>query len=427
MSTTMSLRGKVSVYAGAALLRLALFVVFPDLPDLLTGRVEVSTPVTSFKRLQEGLFLYNHNGSPYDGGVYHQAPLLLPLFSLLPDVKIWPIFTALLYIAVDLLSAEALMNIAESGEASQSRLFSSPRKSKRTSPWVVAAAFLFNPFTIATCVGRPTSVFSNCVILHAISKAIYGSPVSAVVALAFASYLSMYPILLLPPVLLLAYDRWPDANRQQKGAVSTFLTSTLGAFFGFSACLLGLSYILTGGSWEFLSRTYGIQLTLTDLTPNVGLWWYFFIEMFDSFRAFFLAVFWLHLSTYVGGLSIRLRAQPLAVLTLLTGIFSIFKPYPSVADASLFMAMLPLFRHVLPLMRYTFVALSTILYASFLGPAFYHLWIYAGSGNANFFYAITLVWSLGQSLLVSDLAFAVLRDEWEVTRPDMVGKEIKQI
>ena len=53
--------------------------------------------------------------------------------------------------------------------------------------------------------------------------------------------------------------------------------------------------------------------------------------------------------------------------------------------------------------------------------------LYAGSGNANFFYAITLVWGLGQSLLVCDLMFAVLRDEWEVERPEMAGKEIRDI
>jgi hypothetical protein len=38
------------LYAAAAVLRLALFTFFPALPDLLTSRVEVSTPVTSFKR-----------------------------------------------------------------------------------------------------------------------------------------------------------------------------------------------------------------------------------------------------------------------------------------------------------------------------------------------------------------------------------------
>jgi phosphatidylinositol glycan class U len=190
--------------------------------------------------------------------------------------------------------------------------------------------------------------------------------------------------------------------------------------------LLYMSYQISG-SWEFIPSTYGVQLLLPDLTPNVGLWWYFFIEMFDSFRSFFLGVFWLHLSSYVLGLTIRLRGQPLFVITTLLGIFAVFKPYPSISDTSLFLALVPLYRHVFPLMRYSFLAASTILYATALGPAFYYLWIYAGSGNANFFYAITLVWSLGLSILLADLLFAVLRDEWEVERPEMIGKEIKQI
>ncbi|KAI1289027.1 GPI transamidase subunit PIG-U [Xylaria venustula] len=419
----MGFHDTAGLYGAAAALRLALFTFFPTLPDVLTSRVEVSTPVTSFKRLQEGLFLYNHNVSPYDGGVYHQAPLLLPLFSLLPDASRYPFFTYLVYILVDIASAEALYKIAESGEAAASTLFTSARKDRRWSGYVVAAIFLFNPFTIATCLGRPTNVFTTCAVLHAIAKAIAGNPLTSMLALSFASYLSMYPILLLPPLALLAYDRQHEPNKlkpvQFAGAAVFTVVASLSALFA-------ISYLLTG-SWEFLTSTYGIQLTLTDLTPNVGLWWYFFIEMFDSFRSFFLGVFWLHLSSYVGGLSIRIRAQPLAALTILLGILSIFKPYPSIADISLSLAVVPLFRHVFPLMRYTFFAASTILYSAFLGPAFYYLWIYAGSGNANFFYAITLVWSLGQSLLVTDLTFAILRDEWEVERPEMVGKEIRQI
>ncbi|KAI1764085.1 PIG-U-domain-containing protein [Hypoxylon sp. FL1150] len=420
----MHFQGTAGLYAAAALLRLLLFAFFPGLSDVLTARVEISTPVTSFKRLQEGLFLYNHNVSPYDGGVYHQAPLLLPLFSLLPDPSAYPIFTYILYIIIDLLSAEALFRIAEAGEASASRLFTSARKDRRWSGYIVAALFLFNPFTIATCMARPTSVFTTCAILHAIAKAIAGNSFTALLALSFATYLSMYPILLLPPLILLAYDRQYASKRAS--SLSRFAgINVIAVSFCLSVLFLG-SYLLTG-SWEFIASTYGIQLTLTDLTPNVGLWWYFFVEMFDSFRAFFLAVFWLHLSSYVGGLSIRIRSQPLAVLTILVGIFAIFKPYPSIADTTLFLAMVPLFRHVFPLMRYTFLSASTVLYSTFLGPAFYYLWIYAGSGNANFFYAITLVWSLGQSLLISDLTFAILRDEWEVERPEMVGKEIRQI
>lgn len=231
----------------------------------------------------------------------------------------------------------------------------------------------------------------------------------------------MYPLLLLPPLVLLCYDCTAKQGKSLSFAIGNML-AVGSSIYG----LLQMSSMITG-SWEFVPSTYGVQLLLPDLTPNVGLWWYFFIEMFDSFRNFFLGVFWLHLSSYVGGLTIRLRTQPLFVLTILLGIFAIFKPYPSISDTSLFLAMLPLYRHVFPLMRYTFVESSIVLYATLLGPAFYYLWIYAGSGNANFFYAITLVWSLGLSVLVGDVLYAVLRDEWEVERPEMKGKEIRQI
>ncbi|KAL8802807.1 MAG: hypothetical protein Q9182_003567 [Xanthomendoza sp. 2 TL-2023] len=418
-------RGKVLLFSSAAALRFLLFSAFPRLPDLLTGRVEISTPVTSFKRLQEGLFLYTHNVSPYDGGVFYQAPLFLPLFAFIPSIT-FSLVTALLYILADLICAESVIRIADSGVARASRLFSSPRKDKHWDSRAVGAAFLFNPFTIATCLARPTSIFSNCAILYAIASAVDRKPSRAMLALALAAYLSLYPALLLPPLILLCHDQILGRDGSKPSLPNSAIKFSF-SFFGSLAWFLLISYLVTGQSWEFLQSTYGVHLLLPDLTPNVGLWWYFFIEMFDSFREFFLGVFWLHLVGYVGGLSFRLRTQPLFVLTTLIGIFAIFQPYPSIADASLYFAFLPLYSHIFPLMRYTFFAIATILYATLLGPAFYYLWVYAGSGNANFFYAITLVWSLGMSIVVGECLFAVLRDEWELERPEMKGKDVRRI
>lgn len=62
-----------------------------------------------------------------------------------------------------------------------------------------------------------------------------------------------------------------------------------------------------------------------------------------------------------------------------------------------------------------------------LGPVFHHLWLYAGSGNANFFYAITLVWALALIILLTDTVYSVLRDEWESERPEGKGKEVRQL
>ncbi|KAF7165489.1 hypothetical protein CNMCM5623_009611 [Aspergillus felis] len=419
-------RRKAAVFGGAFVLRLLLLLLFPSLPDLLTGRVEVSTPVNSFKRLQEGLFLYTRNVSPYDGGVFHQAPLLLPIFALLPNARDCPLATAVFYALIDLVNANALITISDSNQAISGRLYTALRKDIKWSGVDVAAWYLFNPFTIAACLGRSTSAFTSTAILYALSNAVTGNSFNAMLALGCASYLSIYPALLFAPLVLLCYDRRAQGAKPPSGVV-VFSIQHFGILLLGVGGLLGLSYLVVPDFRQFISATYGFQLLVPDLTPNIGLWWYFFIEIFDSFREFFLGVFWLHLTGYVGGLTVRLRKQPLFVLTSLMGIFAVFKPYPSISDASLYFALLPLYRHLFPLMRYTFFAISALLYATLLGPAFYYLWIYAGSGNANFFYAITLVWSLGLSILLADTIFAALRDEWEQENPELRGKDVRQV
>jgi phosphatidylinositol glycan class U len=210
--------------------------------------------------------------------------------------------------------------------------------------------FLFNPFTIATCLARSTSAFSNLFILTAIAKASHGASSTFILALSFAAYLSMHPILLFPPLLVLLYDTRAMRTKTTPNVWSFTAVHTLGLVAALGA-LLTASAFLTG-SWDFLAATYGVRLLLPDLTPNVGLWWYFFIEMFDSFREFFLGVFWLHAASYMPGLTIRLHKQPLFVACTLTGVFAIFTPYPSIADAALYLSLVPLFRHLFPCKYY---------------------------------------------------------------------------
>ena len=314
----------VAIFAGAIAFRLLIFLVFPDIPEFLTRQVEISTPISSFKRLQEGLFLYQHGLSPYDGGVYHQAPLLLVVFEILPP--------ALVFVVLDILNAISLHSIADDLRTT------SPRFQKLDGS-IIAAAYLFNPFTILSCLGRSTSVFTNTAIIQAVLNAQSGNAIRAMFGLAIGTYLSMYPALLLPPILLMIYN-----GKSQFTPISTSIISYAGAL----GALLATTAVLTSGFWDFLVSCYGAQITVTDLTPNVGLWWYFFIEIFDSFRDFFIGVFWLHLVGYVGGLTFRLQNQPHFVITSLLGLFAVFKPYPSIADVSLYLGFLPMYQHVLP-------------------------------------------------------------------------------
>ena len=184
-------------------------------------------------------------------------------------------------------------------------------------------------------------------------------------ALALASYTSLHPVLLLPPLTLLCYDRVVSKPRQRsttKGepSASACVLRQLATFIVFLSILFGLSHMIAG-SWSFIPSVYGTRLLLPDLTPNVGLWWYFFIEMFDPFRTFFLGVFWLHMASYSPGLTIRLRTQPLAATVLLCGVFAVFQPYANIGDAGAFMAMLTLYGHVLECMLQPFLRFPGLL------------------------------------------------------------------
>jgi len=89
-----------------------------------------------------------------------------------------------------------------------------------------------------------------------------------------------------------------------------------------------------------------LSIMVPDLTPNVGLFWYFFIEIFEQFRVLFLYTFQFHLFVYVLPLSIKLRNNPLFLAFILNGIIGTFKSYPSVGDTALLLGLLPLFQPI---------------------------------------------------------------------------------
>ena len=81
---------------------------------------------------------------------------------------------------------------------------------------------------MATCLGRSSSSFSNLAILASVAHAEQGTLLlekgsnwvgfvgSAMVELAMASYLSLYPALLLPPLILLCQKRRANVSPLSK-------------------------------------------------------------------------------------------------------------------------------------------------------------------------------------------------------------------
>ncbi|KAI7865524.1 GPI transamidase subunit PIG-U [Spinellus fusiger] len=391
--------GHGCVYVGAIVLRL-LLLSLPQVTHVLGQRVELVTPVTSYKRLTEGVFLYESSVPPYEGGLVHQPPLLLALFSLLHSLPQGVV--ALVYAGLDGVVAYGLAKICAKKQ-------STDPCTATVSPLKVATLYLFHPFSILSCVSRSTLIFTNASIVLALVWASHGHSIAAMFWVAMASYLSFYPLMLIAPLALYSTRPW----------------LSVAACVGWLGLLLGLSRLWMG-SWDFIHAVYGVVVFLSDLTPNVGMFWYFFIEIFDQFRSFFMVVFQLHSFIFVAPLCIKQRHMPIFVITILCGIMSVFKSYPSVGDCALFFGLVPIHDEIIQYCRYGFLVSNLFLYASVLSPIFWYLWIYAGSGNANFFYAITLVYNLGQILLLIDLVYSALRRDYDVAHPEHIGKQVVQ-
>ena len=121
-----------------------------------------------------------------------------------------------------------------------------------------------------------------------------------------------------------------------------------------------------------------------DLTPNLGLYWYFFAEMFDDFRAFFLCAFagFGAFLVLLGGSNgarqtvvLRFAAKLCATATA---------PYPTPRDVAGHLAMLPLFAEPLEMYRGGFLVAAAYAFVGILAPIFWRLWIESRVANSIF-------------------------------------------
>ena len=142
--------------------------------------------------------------------------------------------------------------------------------------------------------------------------------------IALAAYEKMYPVMLIVPAALLLAEREIRDSKLPSFMAVFSVMQTLICFSSALALLLFVSNYAES-SWDFLRSTYGFLLSVSDLAPNVGIFWYFFTEVFDHFRTFFVFVFQIHAFIYVAPLTIRLRQYPLFLAYCLLALSAVFQ------------------------------------------------------------------------------------------------------
>jgi phosphatidylinositol glycan class U len=184
---------------------------------------------------------------------------------------------------------------------------------------------------------------------------------------------------------------------------------------GWSLLIVSVSVdVLSDGSWDYFESVYGVILTIPDFTPNVGLFWYFFTEMFEHFRLFFLCVFQINAFIHSIPLTIRFSEHPVFLTYTLLSLISLFKSYPTVADLSLSLAFLPLWSHTFRYLRFLVVIIFCLIVTSVAGPIMWYLWIHSGSANANYYFGMTLTFSIAQIFLFLDVVHSYLTHEYDL-------------
>uniref|UniRef100_A0A672ZPJ4 Phosphatidylinositol glycan anchor biosynthesis, class U n=1 Tax=Sphaeramia orbicularis TaxID=375764 RepID=A0A672ZPJ4_9TELE len=388
-----------------------------SLADLIAERVEVVSPLNAWKRVVEGLALLDLGVSPYSGDVFHETPLIIYLFHFLVDYAEITFMVSRTSIKtpfiVDTLRQQKFALEAERLPLDSLELIRSPRQMYYI-PLKVAMVYLLNPFTVLSCVAKSTCGLNNAIVALFILSTIKKNALLSAIFLALSTYQSIYPVTLCAPAVLYLLQRQYIPVNVRWASFWWFLLQYAFMYLGSLFVIICLSFFLLG-SWDYLPSVYGFILSVPDLTPNIGLFWYFFAEMFEHFRLFFLCVFQINVFFYTIPLSIKLKEHPVFLIFMQLAVISIFKSYPTVGDIALYMSFLPVWSHLHRFLRNIFLVSCVLLACSALFPVLWHLWIYSGSANSNFYYAITLLFNVAQILLVSDYFYAFLRREHHLT------------
>nr|CDS20406.1 cdc91 cell division cycle 91 1 [Echinococcus granulosus] len=256
--------------------------------------------------------------------------------------------------------------------------------------------FAFNPFSVFAFGNHSVGivpVILTALIFIALAK---DRTLIASVLCGVGSYINIYPSYLMLAVLA-----------QCRNCKSRVFSSLI-AFTLTLAGLLFSTYYFEN-SWSFLRYCYISNIYARNTTPNLGLFWYMYVEMFAHFNVFFVWTMQLIIFGLCFGLLFRFYEDPLFLALLLTMTTGVLRPYNSVADLGCSLALLMHWRHIFIYFKNTFILSVLAAVALILAPLFYLTWLHTGTSNANFYFSASLIIGIVRVQLLIQTISAYLR------------------
>lgn len=396
------------------------FLLPSGLSSFIEGRPELGNPFVSLKSLKEVKWMLS-KGVP----VYKNLNCLpMPI-----SVFIWDSWRSFfgeimgenLYFSVlDIFIAYYLWRIATFSDGNT--LFNHYKRPNQRKGIFVALFYLLNPFIFASFISKSSSPLPGLLSLASICHGIEGDFWISMIFLSLATNISLYPLMLLPCILFSNYKGNIADMKRRLFSLSIFLTS--------SFLLLFISLYLGNSSsiWDFLKRTYGGLLMFRYHYPNLGLYWYLFIEMFDQFRIFYIIFMQSHIFFWSLPITLKFSKDvPLFSMIVVLSIYLILQPYPTLWDSGFFFSLLSLLdERILENLSFLAFTIPLFVVSCVMAPVTWFLWIDQGSGNANFYYGISLLYNSSLLATLIDVVRSQLYTQILLDNPKLKKSQIYQ-
>ncbi len=173
-----------------------------------------------------------------------------------------------------------------------------------------------------------------------------------------------------------------------------------------------ISFVVSFGTFSFSypNQMYIITQSFQDLTPNMGMHWYLFINTFTRYEKYFLALCSCFVFTFCVPLLIRFVNYPLEMAVMLQLLRQLLHPRPTMQEISFAFALAALTRRTLMRMgNASIISVIAMPVPVILYIIDYWLWLQSGSGNANYMFFQCLTFNLFCGIFTLDFISSTLK------------------
>ena len=416
-------------------LRLFFARAFPSALAHLSDRFEFSTAFDAFSHAKEFAHLFFHFSSSSSSTGAGGEKLVTSSSRVSPFVGAFfapfcesndDLLSIVPFVIIDVLSAIVLSQIYARGCACSRRKNSKEEGTKTQAS--IAGLYMLNPIIILSCLSRTTKVvqflFTALVVYAALDvETNKRSPMLTGGAMAMLSLVHLpSAVAVLPGVLLHFWSVRENAFGTSGKSLTTHFVSQYVCALGTFVNIADKYIVPNDGLNEWLRVSIFDRYRGEELQPNVGLHWYVYSLMWERFMQWYCIAFQGCGIVCSLAITVRFVRSQSPLFSALVGLLcaTALASHPTLGELAFTTVLILAYGTSVRVLERSeaikIVANGTMIALAIFGLSFVTLraWLITRTGNPNYFFAVTLMYSVGQVYITYEtLTFALSKKEIE--------------